>query len=312
MEILLSQHKNKFKEKFISVILCAGEGLRAKTIASFIPKPLIKVNSLNNQSILSLLISNLVKLKLSPIVVVTGHLGEQIESFLTSPQIKNQFSKENVLINSSGARYKLGPLHSFLSITTNKQIFKDDNIFIVFPGDTVFDNKLLQEILDLLLENYFLLQNNSIIFYRKIRTVDLKKGLKKSYPNQEVKISYLKIEEKGRKGAVKEISQKQLNLFSNEEFINQIIPVFIFNYGYVKEIQDLASSIKFSYIREAVNFMIKKNKILLAFSVNPEYNFYDIDTHLDLKNLNEKKKKDNSSSDYLRKLVSKEIYLLLQ
>jgi len=79
-------------------------------------------------------------------------------------------------------------------------------------------------------------------------------------------------------------------LFSNEEFINQIIPIFIFNYAYVKEIQVFASSIKFSYIREVVNFMIKKNKIFLALSVNPGYNFYDIDTHLDLKNLNDKKK----------------------
>jgi len=290
MEILLLQHKNKHKEKLTSVILCAGEGVRAKSVARYIPKPLIKVKSLNNRSILSLIISNLVKLKLSPIVVVTGHLGEQIEAFLTSPQIKNQFCKESILVNSSGARYKLGPLHSFLSITTNKQIFKDDKIFIVFPGDTVFDNKLLQEVLDLLLENYSLLKDNSIIFYRKIKTDDLIQRLKKYYPDQKITISYLKIEEKGIKATIKGISQKQLKLFSNEEFINQIIPIFIFNYAYVKEIQVLASSVKFSYIREVVNFMIKKNKIFLALSVNPGYNFYDIDTHLDLKNLNDKKK----------------------
>ncbi|MHA1460325.1 MAG: NTP transferase domain-containing protein [Promethearchaeota archaeon] len=288
MEILLLQHKNKLKEKFTSVILCAGEGVRARNFAKSIPKPLTKVKSLKNRSILSLIISNLAKLKLRTIVVVTGHLGERIEDFLTSPQIKNQFSKENILINSSGARYKLGPLHSFLSITTNKQIFKDDKIFIVFPGDTVFDSSLLQEVLSLLLENYTLLKDNSIIFYRKIRTNDLVTRLKKYYPNQEITISYLRIEEKGLKKTVKEISQKQLNEFSNEEFINQIIPIFIFNYAYVKEIQDLASSTKFSYIREVVNFMIKKNKVFQALTVNPEYNFYDIDTQIDLKNLNEK------------------------
>ncbi len=53
--------------------------------------------------------------------------------------------------------------------------------------------------------------------------------------------------------------------------------------------------------------MIKKNKVFQALTVNPEYNFYDIDTQIDLKNLNEKKKVDNSSSDYLRKLVPMEI-----
>ena len=281
---------SKIKEKFTSIVLCAGEGVRAKSIAINVPKTLIKVESLNNQPILSLIIASLVKLKLSPIVVVTGHLAEQIEDYLFSPHIKNQFSNESILINSSGARYKLGPLHSFLSITTNEQIFKDDKMFIVFPGDTVFDNKLLQEVLGLLLENYTLLKNNSFIFYRKIRTNDLIISLKKYYPNQKITISYLKMEEKGLKATVKEISQKRLNLFSNEEIINQIIPIFIFNYAYVKEIQDLVSSIKFSYIREVVNFMIKQDKIFLALSVNPDYNFYDIDTQIDLKNLNEKKK----------------------
>jgi len=281
---------SKIKEKFTSIVLCAGEGVRAKSISNNVPKTLIKVKSLNNQPILSLIIASLVNLKLSPIVVVTGHLSEQIEDFLISPQIKNQISKENILINSSGTRYKLGPLHSFLSITTNEQIFKDDKMFIVFPGDTVFDNKLLQEVLGLLLENYPLLKNNSFIFYRKIRTNDLIIRLKKYYPNQKITISYLKMEEKGLKATVKEISQKRLNLFSNEEIINQIIPIFIFNYAYVKKIQDLVSSIKFSYIREVVNFMIKQDKIFLALSVNPDYNFYDIDTQIDLKNLNEKKK----------------------
>ena len=52
-------------------------------------------------------------------------------------------------------------------------------------------------------------------------------------------------------------------------------------------------------------------KQFFALSVSPENNFYDIDTLLDLKILNEKKKVDNSSSDYFRKLVSKEINLLL-
>jgi len=281
---------NKTKEKFTSIVLCAGEGVRAKSIANDVPKTLIKIESLNNQPILSVIITSLIKLKLSPIVIVTGHLAEQIEAFIISPHIKNQFSKESILINNSGARYKLGPLHSFLSITTNKQIFKDDKKFIVFPGDTVFDNRLLKEVLDLLLENYTLLKDNSFIFYRKIKTDDLIRRLKKYYPNQEMTISYLKMEEKGLKANVKEISQKQLKLFSNEEFINQIIPIFIFNYAYVKEIQVLVSSIKFSYIREVVNFMIKQDKIFLALSVNPEFNFYDIDTQIDLKNLNEKKK----------------------
>ncbi|MBY8986856.1 MAG: hypothetical protein KGD61_00255, partial [Candidatus Lokiarchaeota archaeon] len=112
------------------------------------------------------------------------------------------------------------------------------------------------------------------------------------------------IEEKNSKTIVKEIFQEKLSSISNEEVINQIIPIFIFSSEYVKIIKDLTSTVRFRYIREVVNLMIMKKKRFFALSVSPEYNFYDIDTHLDLKILNEKKKVDNSSSDYLRKLVS--------
>jgi choline kinase len=290
MEILLLQHKNKFKEKITSVVLCAGEGARARNISKNIPKPLVKVESLNNQSILSLIISNLISLKLDPIVVVTGHLGEQIADFVNSLQIKNQYGEDSILIHSSRVRYKLGPLYSFLSITTNNQIFKDDKIFMVFPGDTVFDFDLIQEILNLLLENYSLVINNSIIFYRKIRTDMLKKEYEKYSPKYEKIISYLRIEEKDSKAIVKEISQEKLSSISNQEVIKQIIPIFIFNNDYVKVIKDLASSVKFRTIREVVNLMLEREKHFFAVSVSPENNFYDIDTPLDLKILNDKKK----------------------
>ncbi|MFX1448659.1 MAG: NTP transferase domain-containing protein [Promethearchaeota archaeon] len=284
------QPENKFKEKIISIILCAGEGARAKSITENIPKALLKIKSFDYQPLLSLIIENLVLLKLDRIVVVTGHLGRLIEDYLNSPQIKSQYSDATILSNSSRGQYKFGSLHSLLSITTNTRIFKDDNIFLIFPGDTFFDIKLLKEVLDLLIVNFSHTLFNSIIFYRKIRADVLKRWFRKYYPQQQITISFLKIEEKGPKTTLKEISQKQLNMFSNEEYINQIIPIFIFNYTFVNEILELTKSIKFSYIREVVNFMAKKNKTFLALAVNPEHNFYDIDNPLDLKILNAKKK----------------------
>ena len=209
MDILLSQLENRLKEKITSIVLCAGEGTRAKNIAGNVPKPLIKVKSLEDQSILSINISNLNKLNLDPIVVITGHLGKQIADFINTIYIKNQLGKENIYIHNSGAKYKLGPLYSFLSVSTNNKIFKDDKIYLVFPGDTVFDFNLLQEILDRLLENYSQLVHNSIIFYRKIRTEVLIKRFEKYYPNLEKTISYLKIEEKDSNVLVKEITQKK-------------------------------------------------------------------------------------------------------
>ncbi len=290
MEILLSQLENSLKEKITSIVLCAGEGTRAKDIAESVPKPLIIVKSLKNQSILSINISNFKKLNLDPIVVVTGHLGKQIADFLNSLYIINQNGKEDILIHNSGDMYKLGPLYSFLSVTTNHQVFKDDKIYLVFPGDTVFDYNLLQEILVRLLENYSQVVSNSIIFYRKIKTEILIKRFEKYYPNLEKNISYLKIEEKDSNATVEEIAQKKLSSISDEEVINQIIPIFIFNTAYVKIIKELATPVRFRHIREVVNLMIKKKNKFFAVSVNPELAFYDIDTHSDLLFLNEKKK----------------------
>lgn len=291
MEILLSQPENKLKEKIISIVLCAGEGTRAKDIAVNIPKPLIKVKSLNNRSILSLILSNLKKLNLDPIVVITGHLGNLIANIINPLQRIDQNGKEHIFIQNSGARYKLGPLYSFLSVTTNSQVFKEDKIYLVFPGDTVFDYELLQEILVSLSENYSQGGYNSIIFYRKIKAEILKNKLKKNNFNLDKTISCLKIEEKDSKAIVKKITQKKLSSILSEEEINQVIPIFIFSTAYVKIIKALASPVKFRYIREVVNLMIGKKMQFLAIPVNPEYDFYDIDTPLDLKILNEKKKK---------------------
>lgn len=289
MEILLSQPENKLKEKIICIVLCAGEGTRARDIAVNIPKPLLKIKSLNNQSILSLIVSNLKRLNLFPIVIITGHLGEQIADFINTLQIKDKNLKENILIHSSGVRYKLGPLFSFLSVITNNQIFKKDKIYLIFPGDTIFDDEILQEILANLSEKYSQGVFNSIIFYRKIRAEILIKKLENYYPNRDKAISCLKIEEKDSKEIVKKITQKKLNSISSKEVINQVIPIFMFNTAYVRIIKELASPVRFRYIREVVNVMIRKKMQFLAIPVNSEYEFYDIDTRIDLKILNKKK-----------------------
>ena len=290
MDKPLSQPENNFKEKITSVVLCAGEGTRVKNITRNLPKSLLKVNSLNNQTILSLVFSNLKKLNLDPIIVVTGHLGECIEDFVYSFKAENQYGEDSIILHSSGDDYKLGPLFSFLSITKNNQIFKEDKLFMVFPGDTVFDFNLIQEILNLLLENYSQVINRSIIFYRQIRTDVLKKKFEKYFPKYEKSISYLRIEEKDSIAIVKEISQEKLSSFSNQEVIQQVIQIFIFSNAYIKAIKDISSSANIRTIREVVNIMLERERLFFAVSVSPENNFYDIDIPLDLKILNEKKK----------------------
>ena len=291
MEIQLSPPKTKFMENLTSVILCAGEGKRAKGIADDIPKPLIKVESLKNQSILAILLSHLSRFGIKPIVIVTGYLSKQIELEIISFQAKSPYKSEKIIINNAGNQYKLGPLHSFLSIASNKMIFKTDKLFLVIPGDTIFEYKLLEEILNLAKENYTEVHQNSLIFYRRTNKLTLNEETEKSGLTRNKWLSCIRTKEKDSKQYVKDIYQRNINTLSNEEEFNQIIPVFIIPYDYVKNFENLASKVKLNKIVDAINSSIKNEMEFLACRVKSDANFYDIDTALDLTFMNKHYKK---------------------
>ncbi len=278
-------------ENLTSVILCAGEGKRAKGIADDIPKPLIKVESLKNQSILAILLSHLSRFGIKPIVIVTGYLSKQIELEIISFQAKSPYKSEKIIINNAGNQYKLGPLHSFLSIASNKMIFKTDKLFLVIPGDTIFEYKLLEEILNLVKENYTEVHQNSLIFYRRTNKLTLNEETEKSGLTRNKWLSCIRTKEKDSKQYVKDIYQRNINTLSNEEEFNQIIPVFIIPYDYVKNFENLASKVKLNKIVDAINSSIKNEMEFLACRVKSDANFYDIDTALDLTFMNKHYKK---------------------
>ena len=290
MEIQLLPPNTKFMENLTSIILCAGEGKRAKGIADDIPKSLIKVESLNNQSILTILMSQLYRFGFKLIVIVTGHLNTQIEKDILLSHAKNPYKSE-IIINNAGNQYKLGPLHSFLSITRNKQVFKTNELFLVIPGDTIFDNKLVEEILNLLKENYATVNQKSIIFYRRTTKLALNEEIEKFGPMRKKILSCIITKEKDSKHYVKEIYQRNINSLLDEEEFNQIIPMFIIAYDYVKKMEKLASQIKLNKIIDGINSSIKNKMDFLACRVKSNQNFYDIDTALDLTFVNKLYKK---------------------
>jgi len=287
----LSPPNANFMENLTCVILCAGEGKRAKGIADDLPKPLIKIESLNNKTILTILISHLYRIGIKPIVIVTGYLSKQIEKTIISYQAKNLYKRELITINNAGNRYKLGPLHSFLSITRNKLIFKTNELFLVIPGDTIFDYKLIEAILNLLRENYTEANQKSIIFYRKTTKLALSKETENYEPMRNEMVSCVRTKEKGSIQSVKEIYQRNINTISDEEELNQIIPVFIITYDYVKNFENLSNKVKLNKIIDAINLSIKNNMEFLACRVKSDQNFYDIDTALDLTYVNKQYKK---------------------
>jgi hypothetical protein len=182
-------------------------------------------------------------------------------------------------------------LHSFLSITKNKRIFKTNKLFLVIPGDTIFDFKLIVEVLDLLKENYSKVNQKSIIFYRKTNKLAIYEETEKFGPIGNNMLSCIRTKEKGSKQYVEDIYQRNIDSLSNGEEFNQIIPIFIITYDYVKNFENLASKIKLNKIVDAVNSSIKNRMEFLACRVNSEQKFYDIDTALDLAFVNEHYKK---------------------
>jgi len=283
MEIKLSQPQNKLIENLISIILCAGEGTRISDFIHNIPKPLIEIY---DKPILSHLIFNLIKLNITSVVIITGHLRGEIETYIASLKKRDDSLRNKLLLINSGNNYKMGPLYSFLSITNKKSILRKGKIYLVFPGDTYYESILLKEILHIISNNHTIMRNKSIIFYQKMKAINLKTQL-----NSKKLISVAKIEKTRLKEiVVKEIQQKKLSDINNNEEINLIVPLFVFNYRIISEIIETERKISATTIREVLNYIIQKKNILYAVPIEPQYRFIDIDTKSDILGLKQKEK----------------------
>ncbi len=283
------------KNKIIAIILCAGEGIRLKEITRNIPKPLIKIKGLNNISILEHTISSLIELGIHRIAIVKGHLGTKIDECISSIKNYNSNFEEKLVIIDSGNQYKLGPLYSFLTITKNKNIFKRNFTYIVIPGDTIFQFKLLGQIFSIIVNNFNLTQKYPLIFYREMIVSALKE-------QQESKsISIADIEKKDFKYFIRQIKQDILQDFSDSDFIRQLIPVFIFSFDFINRIKNVEKKFSVNTIREIINHMIRNGSEIIAMKIEKKFNFHDIDYETDLNIFNNlskrRKKEDNRSSD---------------
>jgi len=280
MEIKLSLQKNKLIKNLIPIILCAGEGTRISDFIHNIPKPLIKIY---DKPILSHLIFNLIKLNITSIVIITGHQREEIEKYISS---LTKSLQNKILLVNSGNNYKMGPLYSFLSIINRKTIIKKGKFYLVFPGDTYYESILLKEIFQIISYNLTIPNNKSMVFYQKTKAINLKTKL-----NSKKLVSIAKIEELSSKEiVVKEIQQRKLSEIDNNEEINQLVPLFVFNYRIINKIIETERKISVTTIREILNIIIKQKNILYGVPIDPQYRFIDIDTKSDILSLNQKKK----------------------
>ena len=128
-----------------ALILCAGFGKRLNPITLKTPKPLIEVN---NITLLENTINLIKKLNIKKIKINTFYLKNQIENFI----LKKDFDLNIEVINDGDQILDTGG--GILNLVENS----NENDFIVFNPDTIWNSKYLQTIKEM--ENFYF--NNEV------------------------------------------------------------------------------------------------------------------------------------------------------
>ena len=136
-----------------ALILCAGLGKRLMPLTLKTPKPLLE---LNNKTILENCINTNIKLGINKIFLNTFHLSEKISNF-----IKNKNFPINIQIIEDGKEI-LNTGGGILNMINHS----DDNDFLVFNPDTLWDERYVKEINNMQ-DFYFKNQLNNILLVTK-------------------------------------------------------------------------------------------------------------------------------------------------
>jgi len=279
------QNKNNILDKLFIIILCAGKGTRFGNITKNVPKPLIKVKNLENKPILFCILNSLAKVQVKNLAIITGYLGNKIASYISSLSNLNSLQHLNIQIIDSEGQYKLGPLYSFLSIQKNNEIFQQNKIYLVIPGDTIFQTSYFQRLIDFIIKNFKIINKNPVLFYRTISLETLHKEL--GFEEQKL-ISTIRIKS-SQNQFLKEIVTKKSMEYGKEEKINQIYPTFLVPYQIVKKIIKITQNFDGNSIKQVINYLSRNGNKVYAKKFQQRYHFYDID---DVKTL-EKVKSEN-------------------
>lgn len=284
----LSQRKNNSEKELNIIILCAGKGTRIQKNYPSIPKALIKIKEFDNKPILEIVLNTIfLNKKVNQAWVVSGHLRGKIKSFLSKFISVNQILSDKVLSIDASENYEKGPLFSLLSVASTNQI-SNNQIYLVIPGDTIYDNDLIDEVVNITLTHYQSKSKAPAIFYREIDESNIKelKGF-----NQAIKILTTAIVNEN--GVVieilKKIREETINNISKEQISKQLFPFFALDNDFLMNLAIVAPKMGVNTIYSALN-VLKKAYQIQAYKIESKGSFFDIDTKKDLKKLIKNKK----------------------
>ncbi|MHA1194568.1 MAG: NTP transferase domain-containing protein [Promethearchaeota archaeon] len=277
-------------KNYTVVILCAGKGTRMEDLVKNIPKPLLTLKKFNNKTILEILVEELIQIGFETYFIIGGYLKQKLEKQVS--KLINKFKSKGIKLKFIDASpdYKLGPVYSFLSIQKIKNDLDEEDILLLFPGDTIFERKLLESLherINELEENVF---DNPILFYQEYETFEREKY---DDSNDLTIKSFNVIETSNIENfeIITKFEKKSLKKIQNLRKIKVVIPILILKYGFIHEISKISKLLKENTIIEALDVLNKRKFLkLLAFKIKSSLKYYDLDNKKDLREL-----EDNSS-----------------
>ncbi len=269
--------------KLSLIILCAGEGKRIQKFFPKIPKSLIKIKNLD-KSIVEYTITQFLNLNFNKIYLIYGYKANTFITYIKDLELKNKIDKfslnNSIFPVNAEKNYQKGSFHSFLEIFNEPNFTLDDNFFLLIPGDTLFEDELINAILGCIKEEIKKRVNMPIIFYR-----EFDKNLIEIYKSKKCfSISVVNILKEKNREFLKSIEQIDIKSNKLEESIFQVIPIYFFPSKFLEEIRD---SIEinlddYSNLTEFINNVYLKEKQVLTHKINKSLNFFEVDTIEDL------------------------------
>jgi histidinol-phosphate phosphatase family protein len=164
-----------------AVILAGGFGTRLAPVTNFKHKSLVSVG---NIAILELQINQLLKLGISRVLILTGHLGNQIEKFVST-----KFSEKNIIVLNSEPSYSTRER----LLTFRSHI--GDEFLLLYCDNYIDDQELIRNLIEIESPGVFLLNkrkvgNVEVVENSKIRIHDVIRSVQYSF----VELGYAKIE----------------------------------------------------------------------------------------------------------------------
>lgn len=224
-----------------AVILAAGYGSRLGVLSSVLPKSLIP---LANKPVLQHMIENLIQNGVGEIIIVVGHLKNQITRFL------NNFNAKGLKVSIIFAKnYEKGPIHSFKACMN--ELHDDD--FALLPGDLLLSPSILSDVLE--------------------NSQDQKLFL--SFDNQRVNSTSTSVY-LAKGNGIRKVLGITKSEFGAESEVKSLLPLLICRTDF-KDYIERALDLKMSRVVDAVQLYLEQRESVTACMVKGNY-WFELDT----------------------------------